>query len=241
METLEVRGYTYRTIGKLQEALEDVNASFNLLQWLQEEKQIEHSALILNIIMGRGNVALDVGDYESGIKEFETATTLGRKMVEERKLKDISQLASSLMNLGKAYTLNKQYDIAFPCYTEAVEICRNLDQNGQLLYTDFFASALQHCGEGRCAAGDISGGLVDLNAAINKRRKLYKEGMLPKFNALIETLFARMKVYKSLGIMREAVQDGEEILYYIDQIEQTGKWINEKLVNDIKREMDALS
>lgn len=241
VETLEVRGYTYRTIGKLQEALEDVNASFTLLQWLQEEKQIDHSALILNIIMGKGNVSLDVGDYESGIKEFETATTMGRKMVEERNLKDISQLASSLMNLGKAYTLNKQYDIALPNYTEAVEICRKLDQNGQLLYTDFFASALQYRGEGLCAAGDLSGGLANLDEAINKRRKLYKEGMLPKFNALIETLFARMKVHKSLGNIREAVQDGKEILYYIDQIEQTEKWINEKLVNDIKIEMNALS
>jgi tetratricopeptide (TPR) repeat protein len=240
-EHLEQRGYTYRWQGRFQEALEDINEAIKLLQSL-EENQIEVSSeLVLNIIMSRGTISLDLGDYESGIEEFEATTTLGRKSLMEEKLIDISQLASSIMMLGNAYNLNKQYDIGLKYCTEAIDLCRTLDQNGQLPNRDYFSSALKYRGEGRCASGDVSGGLDDLDEAINNRRNLLKEGILPKFHTLIETLHARMKVHISHGNKREAILDGEEILDYMDQLRHTGKWVDEILVNTIKQDLDKLS
>ncbi|MDN3016854.1 hypothetical protein PH210_11670 [Paenibacillus sp. BSR1-1] len=240
-EHYEQRGYTYRCQGRFKEALDDVNTSIKLLQLLEEEKKFTPSSeLVMEIIMSRGTISLDLGDYESGIKDFEATTTLGRKSLEEGKLTDLGQLASTVMSLGYAYNLNKQYDIGLQYCTEAVDLCRKLDQNGQLLNRDYFSSALKYRGEGRCASGDLSGGLADLDEAIQKRRMLYKEGILPKFHTLIEVLNVRMKVHISLGNKLEAAQDGEEILHYMDQLKQTGKWVDEALVNNIKTEMETL-
>ena len=46
-----------------------------------------------------------------------------------------------------------------------------------------------------------------------------------------------MRVNKSLGNKQKAIKDGEEILHYIDQIKYLWKWIDEKLENNIKREI----
>ncbi|WP_251551399.1 hypothetical protein [Neobacillus muris] len=240
-ETLKERGFTYRSQGKLREAAKDIHAAVKLLQSLEEENQIDTSSLLSKTIANRGSISLDLGDYESGIKDFEAIAAMDKKMYEENKLTDISILASSLMNLGRAYNLDKQFDKGLKYCSEAVDLCRKLDQNGQLLNRDYFSSALQYRGVGRCASGDTSGGLADLEEAVHKRRLLYKEGILPKFHTLIETLNERMKVHKSLGNKLEAAQDGEEILHYFDQLRKSGKWIDEKLENDIKREMDMLS
>jgi hypothetical protein len=239
-ETLKERGFTYRLLGRLQEASADIDTAIELLQWLEAEKHIDTSSLLSKTIANRASIALDKGDYEAGIEDFDTITNLDRKSEKEGKLKDLSIMASSLMNLGRAYNLNRQYDKGLQYCTEAVDLCRRLDQNAQLLNRDYFSSALQYRGVGRCASGD-AGGLTDLNEAIDRRRMLYKEGVLPKFHTLVETLSKRVKVHKILGNKREAVQDCKEILQYMDQLRQSEKWVDEKLVNTIKREMEILS
>lgn len=122
VKTLNNLGVVYKDLGRSEEAFACYQQALRICETM-DTPGIHDKAMTLNNL---GVISIDFRQKEQALQYFEQALLL------QQTIEDHYEVASTLMNMGKVYTLLKRDDDAYLKYSQALEMFRLSGDRGRL-------------------------------------------------------------------------------------------------------------